>query len=81
LVNAICAYLEIAHLDVERDREFVIKYQNEIARSLAVGIYSLFTGLQLKKDYQGPFRPRGVNVDFDKYTKHKDGNYFELVVE
>jgi hypothetical protein len=81
LVNAICAYLEIAHLDVERDREFVIKYQNEIARSLAVGIYSLFTGLELKKDYQGPFRPRGVNVDFDKYIKHKDGNYFELVVE
>ncbi|GIX40741.1 MAG: N-acetylmuramoyl-L-alanine amidase [Leptospiraceae bacterium] len=81
LVNAICAYLEIAHLDVKRDRELVLNYQYEIARSLAVGIYSLFAGLELKKDYNGPFKPRGQIVDFNKYINHKEGNYFEKVVE
>lgn len=81
LVNAICAYLEIAHLDVKSDRELVLKYQDEIAKSLSVGIYSLFSGLELKKDYQGPFKPRGKNVDFNKYIEHKDGNYFEKVVQ
>jgi hypothetical protein len=80
LINAICAYLEIGHLDVERDRILVLNYQNEIARSLAVGIYSLFEGLELKKDYQGPFKPRGKNVDFNKYINHKEGNYFEKVI-
>ncbi len=81
LVNAICAYLEIGFLDVKRDREFVLKYQEEIAKSLAVGIYSLFVGLELKKDFKTNFRPRGKSVDFKKYIEHKNGNYFEKVVE
>lgn len=80
-VNAICAYLEIGFLDVKQDREFVLKYQEEIAKSLAVGIYSLFVGLELKKDYKGLFKPKGRNVDFKKYIEHRDGNYFEKVVE
>ncbi len=80
LVNAICAYLEIGHLDVKRDRELVLSYQDDIAISLAVGIYSLIEGLELKKDYKEPFKPRGKNVDLKKYIEHKDGNYFEKVV-
>ncbi len=81
LVNAICAYLEIAHLDVKRDRYLVLNYQDTIASSLAVGIYSLFSGLKIKKNIKIPFKPRGINVDFNKYINHKDGNYFEKVVE
>ncbi|MCS7206002.1 MAG: N-acetylmuramoyl-L-alanine amidase [Leptospiraceae bacterium] len=79
LVNAICAYLEIGHLDVKRDRELVLNYSTEIARSLAVGVYSLFVGLSLKKNYKEKFKPRGKSVDFKKYIEHKDGNYFEKV--
>lgn len=80
LINAICAYLELAHLDVLQDREFILKYQEEISKSIAVGIYSLFVGLELKKEYNSVFKPRGKNVDFNKYIEHKDGNYFEKVV-
>lgn len=81
LVNAICAYLEIGHLDVKRDRDLLLKYPDDIARALAAGIYSLFAGLEIKKEYRGKFKPRGKNVDFKKYIEHKDGNYFEKVVE
>lgn len=73
-INAISAYLEIAHLNVERDRRMVLTKQDEIAKSLAVGIYSLFSGLELKKGYKGPYRPVAKPLDFAKYD-----DYFEIV--
>ncbi len=80
-INAISAYLEIAHLNVKRDRRMVLTKQDEIARSLAVGIYSLFAGLELKKSYKGPYRPTGKPLDFKKYETYKDGNYFKIVTD
>ncbi|MCB1164533.1 MAG: N-acetylmuramoyl-L-alanine amidase [Leptospiraceae bacterium] len=80
LVNAVVAYLEIGHLDVQKDRTFILKYKDEIARSLAVGIYSLFTGLKLKP-YQGPFKPTSKPLDFKKYENYKAGNYFDIVTD
>lgn len=81
LVNAISAYLEIAHLNVERDRNMVLHQQDEIARSLAVGIYSLFAGLQLRPGYKGPYRPTAKPLDFGKYENYEKGNYFKIVAD
>lgn len=80
-INAISAYLEIAHLNVKRDRQMVLTKQDEIARSLAVGIYSLFAGMELKKDYKGPYRPAGKALDLGKYESYKEGNYFKIVTD
>jgi hypothetical protein len=77
-VNAICAFLEIGHLNRTTDREIVIGQQDALARSLAAGIYSLFYGLKLRKGYSA-IRPRGKALDFKKYENLKEGNYFRIV--
>lgn len=77
--NAICAYLEIAHLNRTRDRTMVLEHQEEIAKSLAAGIYSLFRGIKVR-----PFKgtgPRGAPLNFERYEKLPGGNYFEQVVD
>ncbi|MBU42459.1 MAG: N-acetylmuramoyl-L-alanine amidase [Spirochaetaceae bacterium] len=80
LVNAVVAYLEIGHLDVKKDRLFILNNKDVIAKSLAVGVYSLFAGLELKP-YDGPFRPASKPLDFKKYEEYEKGNYFEIVTE
>lgn len=80
LVNAIVAYLEIGHLDVKKDRLFILNNKDVIARSLAVGVYSLFAGLELKP-YDGPFKPASKPLNFKKYEEYEKGNYFKLVTE
>lgn len=77
--NAICAYLEIGHLNIARDRSLVIEDDDAVAKSLAAGIYSLFRGLKLKK-FTGA-KPRGAPVNFSKYENLPDGNYFRNVVD
>ena len=77
--NAVVAFLEVGHLNVWRDRRMVIDQREEVARSLAVGIYSLFTGLELKKPGYGPYLPRGRKLDFQKYETLPQGNYFKIV--
>ncbi len=77
--NAIIAYLEIAHLNRTRDRTMVLENQEELAKSMAAGIYSLFRGLKVKKT--GNVRPRGAPVNFEKYEKAPGGNYFRIVTD
>lgn len=77
--NAICAYLEVAHLNRTRDRTMVLDHQDEVAKSLAAGVYSLFRGMKLRS-FQG-LRPRGAPLNFEKYEKAPGGNYFEQVVD
>ncbi len=77
-VNAICAYLEIGFLNRDRDRALVINSRDAVAKSLAVGIYSLFRGISLRGNY-GPYRPRGKPVNFSRYENYEGGNYFEAV--
>ncbi|MBI3395957.1 MAG: N-acetylmuramoyl-L-alanine amidase, partial [Spirochaetia bacterium] len=78
-VNAICAYLEIGHINVDRDRRLVTTHREIVAKSIAAGIYSLFTGMRLKPG-AGPYAPRGKAVDFQKYENLPDGNYFDSVL-
>ncbi|MCB1174822.1 MAG: N-acetylmuramoyl-L-alanine amidase [Leptospiraceae bacterium] len=80
-VNAINAYLEIAHTNRSKDRQLLEKkYYQQTARSLAVGIYALFQQISLKPGY-GPWRPRAAALDFKKYADLPGGNYFEQVVK
>ncbi len=79
-VNAINAYLEIGHLNIERDRNLVVGHPDAVTRSLAAGVYSLFAGLQTRAGY-GPYRPRGKKIEWERYEKYKEGNYFKIVVD
>ena len=80
LTNAIVAYLEIAFINREVDRRLVIEHREEVARSLAVGVYSLFRGLEPKKNF-GPYKPRGKPVDWKRYESLPGGSYFKVVAD
>ena len=77
-VNAITAFLEVGHLNRERDRLMILNHPRAVTRSLAAGIYSLFAGMQPRKGY-GPYRPRGKKLDWERYENYEKGNYFEIV--
>ncbi len=78
-INAISAYLEIAHLGAERDRQRMLYYRNIYAESIAVGIYALFYPFPIENNGL-PQMPTGQPLHIDKYHNHKDGNYFTKVV-
>ena len=80
LVNAVVAYLEIGHLDVKKDRLFILNNKDVIARSLAAGIYSLFAGLELKP-YDGPTPSASKPLNFKRYEEYEKGNYFNIVTD
>ena len=75
-VNAIAAYLEIGHLNRKNDRDLILGKMEAVAQSLAVGIYSLYAGLSLPKLASNPFHPHGKALDFAKYRKLPEGDYF-----
>ncbi len=78
-VNAINAFIELGYLNRSRDRLLLTKKQDEIAEGIAVGIFSLLTGLELKdKNYK--FAPRGKAIDFKKYRMPEGTSYFDDVV-
>jgi hypothetical protein len=79
--NAICAYLEIAFINRSTDRRLVIEYRDEVARSVAVGIYSLFQGLKPAATGAGPYKPRGEPIDWRRYESLPGGNYFKIVAD
>ena len=78
-VNAIVAFLEIAHLNIDNDLDFLVGQQENIAKSLAVGIYSLYAGIQLAPlpESKNPYPPRSQALDFKKYRELPEGNYFK----
>ncbi len=72
-VNAIVAFIEIGYINRKRDRNLLTKERDIVAQSLAVGIYSLYSGLTLRSTKKNnPHVPRGRSLDFKKYE-----NYFE----
>ncbi len=75
-VNAITAFLEIGYLNRKRDRDLIIGKMEAVAQSIAVGIYSLYTGISLKTLPSNPFPPRSQALDFEKYHKLPQGDYF-----
>lgn len=79
--NAICAFLEIGFIDNERDMKYIIGEQRIVAESLAVGIYSLFMGINPNKKKDLPYIPKGKRLGFERYRKLDGVNYFEIVAK
>ena len=90
-VNAIVAFLEIGYLNRKRDRELIIGEMDAVAKSLAVGIYSLYAGLKIEALPDGTYlddskskvnesddgyTPKGEALDLEKY-----GDYFKSSVD
>jgi len=80
LVNAVCAYIELGYFNRPWDLEVMTKRQDEIAEGVAVGIYSLFAGID---NIKGGFKhkPSGAKIDFEKYMIAPDKSYFDIVAE
>lgn len=79
-INAISAYLELGEITSDKDMYFLTKKKKKTAIAIAVGIYSLFHGLEIKKE-EFPFLPKGKKIDFEKYNLQSGKTYFEEVVE
>ncbi|WP_210413636.1 N-acetylmuramoyl-L-alanine amidase [Leptospira ilyithenensis] len=72
--NAICAFIEIGYINRKRDIKYLTENKKETAISLAVGIYSLFNGIEVRKFKNMPIFPKGKKVNWNRY-----GDYFEEV--
>ncbi len=77
-VNAINAFIELGYLNRARDRHILVNKQDIIAEGIAVGIYSLLTGIE-PRDKKYKQLPRGEKIDFNKYRTAGGGSYFEAV--
>ncbi len=80
LVNAVTAFIELGSLANTRHRYLFQHKQDEIAEGLAVGIYSLLSGLKLKKNTYH-WKPRGRKIDFERYLLPDGTSYFDAVVK
>ena len=63
-VNAIVAFLEIGYLNRKRDRDLIITEKEAVAQSLAVGIYSLYSGLSVRPLLENPYPPVREKIKF-----------------
>ncbi len=80
LVNAVAAFIELGSLANSRHRYILVQKQDEIAEGLAVGIYSLFSGMKLKKSRYA-YLPKGKKIDLERYTLPDGRTYFDAVVK
>jgi N-acetylmuramoyl-L-alanine amidase len=78
LVNAVVAYIELGYLSQPRFRYLFSKKQDELAEGIAVGIYSLFTGVKYR-DKRFKYAPKGKRIDFEKYKVSDKETYFDIV--
>ncbi|HOO72363.1 MAG TPA: N-acetylmuramoyl-L-alanine amidase [Spirochaetota bacterium] len=79
LVNAVSAYVELGYLGRKDDRNMMLHRQKEIAEGIAVGIYSLFAGINVNEDCKEA--PKGKRIDLTKYSVTSEKSYFEAVIE
>ncbi|MCT8332892.1 N-acetylmuramoyl-L-alanine amidase [Leptospira sp. 85282-16] len=71
-INALCAFIEIGYVNRSRDMKYLTLNKKETAISLAVGIYSLFVGLDVKKNSKLPYQPKGKKVNWERYETYFD---------
>ena len=79
-INAVSSFIELGYLNRPQDRYMLLNKQNELAEGIAVGIYSMLTGMKLK-DNKFKHKPKGLKIDFDKYKMPNNKTYFEDAVE
>lgn len=75
-VNAIAAFVELAHTTSKRDHLRMAKYRHIYAEGIAVAAYSLLHGLETNG---AAGFPKGDAVDLARYQKLAGGNYFKRV--
>lgn len=75
-VNAIAAFVELAHTTSKRDHLRMAKYRHVYAEAVAVSAYSLLYGLDMKASSGFP---KGEAVDLGRYQNLAGGNYFKRV--
>lgn len=75
-VNAIAAFVELAHTTAQRDHLRMAKHRHTYAEAIAVAAYSLFYGLEQK---QVTGFPKGKALDLSRYENLAGGNYFKRV--
>lgn len=79
-INAVSAYFELGYLKRKKDRKMLTERQNEIAEGIAVGIYSLLTGMEISgNDFK--HLPKGKRIDLEKYNFSSEKSYFDEVWE
>lgn len=75
-VNAIAAFVELAHTTSKRDHLRMAKYRRIYAEAIAVAAYSLLYGLEQK---QAKNFPKGKALNLARYENLAGGNYFKRV--
>lgn len=79
-INAISGYLELGEITSDKDMYFLTSKKKRVAISLAVGIYSLFHGLELKSS-KSNYTPKGKRIEFEKYIGTTGQSYFDEVMD
>jgi N-acetylmuramoyl-L-alanine amidase len=79
-VNAISAYVELGYIKMPSYRHVLTDMQDSVAEGIAVGIYSLFTGLDTGKS-SSRYHPKGTKLDLDRYMLENGSTYFDAVVQ
>ncbi|MCB1157198.1 MAG: N-acetylmuramoyl-L-alanine amidase [Leptospiraceae bacterium] len=79
-INGISAYLELGNISSDKDMYFVQVKRRKMAISIAVGIYSLFQGLEVKNP-DILYAPKGKKIDFSKYITDSGESYFKVVTK
>ena len=76
--NSVAAYLEVAYLSNPADLWLLDNKLDVIAEGIAVGVYSLLSGLKVR-ELPGLASPRGAPVDWDRYYETPWGkSWFEM---
>ena len=78
-MNAVSAFIEMGYLDRAHFRYLLTRRQDEIAEGIAVGIYSLLSGIR-PKTTGSEGAPRGKRIDLKKYALSSNKSYFDAVV-
>jgi hypothetical protein len=79
-VNAISAYVELGYIKMPSYRHVLTNMQDSVAEGIAVGIYSLFAGLETGKS-SSRYHPKGTKLDLDRYRMENGSTYFDAVVQ
>ncbi|MBL8033656.1 MAG: hypothetical protein JNJ69_08150 [Leptospiraceae bacterium] len=75
-VNAVAAFVELAHTTSKRDHLRMAKYRHIYAEGVAVAAYSLLYGLDVR---EANGFPKGDAIDLARYQNLAGGNYFKRV--
>ena len=75
-LNAVTAFMELGYFNRPHFRHILTSRQDEIAEGVAVGVYSLLAGMEVRGGQRGA-TPRGKRIDLDKYRDSNKESYFD----